>query len=79
MKGGPTVSSRYITIQKLAEDVGIDPSSIQAMLRKGLLSKYKMEGFGRVFIDIEEFDAKIQKDSDSSNNDDMDLDRFMVS
>ncbi len=71
--------NRVQTIQKLAEDVGIDPSSIQAMLKNGELTKYKKPGFTRVFVDPDEFYAKIEKVSAGDDNVDFDLDAFLVS
>ena len=71
--------NKFQTIQKVAEDVGIDPSSIQNLIKSGVLQKYKLHGFNRVFIDIEEFNAQIKPATLSDDEPDFDLDRFRVS
>lgn len=70
---------RVQTIQKLAEDVGIDPSSIQGMINRGELTKYHKPGFARVFVDPDEFYAQIEKVNDTDCSVDFNLDNFLVS
>jgi len=71
--------NRVQTIQKLAEDVGIDPSSIQAMLKNGELTKYRKPGLKRVFVDPDEFYSRVEKDSDDNVSIDFDMEHFKVS
>jgi hypothetical protein len=52
--------SCFITIQKLAEDVGIDTSYIRTMIRNKVLTVYKMDGYKRIYVDLEEFNSSIK-------------------
>ncbi|WP_294964478.1 hypothetical protein [Sulfurimonas sp.] len=52
--------SCFISIQKLAEDVGIDTSYIRTMIRNKILTVYKMDGYKRIYIDLEEFNSSIK-------------------
>ena len=70
---------RVQTIQKLSEDVGIDPSSIQGMINRGELTKYHKPGFARVFVDPDEFYALIEKVNNSDDSISFDLESFLVS
>lgn len=67
---------KFQTIKKVSLDTGIDSSSIRVMLKKGILTKYTMNGFNRVFIDIHELNSKIKSSIDKSSN--IDLDRYLV-
>lgn len=67
---------KYQTIQKVAEDIGIDTSHIRKMIRKKLLTSHKIAGFKRIYIDIEEFNALVKPIDDSIVN--IDLDDFLV-
>lgn len=48
---------KFITIQKLAEDVGIDISYIRKMIKNKDLTAYKKDGYKRIYIDVEEFNS----------------------
>lgn len=51
---------KFITIQKLAEDVGVDISYIRKMIRNKDLTAYKKDGYKRIYIDIEEFNSTVK-------------------
>lgn len=71
--------SKYQTIQKLAEDTGIDPSSVRNLIKRGILTKHYLEGFARPFVDVEEFNSKMVKDANNDIDNNLDLDHFLVS
>lgn len=52
--------SYFVTIQKFAHDVGIDESYVRTMIKKDLLTAYKIDGYKRIYVDIEEFNAIIK-------------------
>jgi hypothetical protein len=52
--------SCFVTIQKLAETVGIDPSYIRTMISNDDIKAYKMDGYKRVYVDLEEFNSIIK-------------------
>jgi len=52
--------SYFITIQKLADDVGVDTSYIRTMIRNKDLTVYKKDGYKRIYIDLEEFNSTIK-------------------
>lgn len=68
-------TNQYQTIQKIAEDIGIDESTIRLFLKKGLLTKYSIDGFSRIFIDVFEFNSLIKP---IDKNEKINLDNFMV-
>lgn len=51
---------KYITIQKFAHDVGIDESYVRTMIKKELLTAYKIDGYKRIYINIEEFNSTVK-------------------
>lgn len=51
---------KFITIQKLAEDVGVDISYIRKMIKNKDLTAYKKDGYKRIYIDIEEFNSTVK-------------------
>jgi len=67
---------QFQTIQKLAEDVGIDISYIRKMIRNNDLTAYKKDGYKRIYIDVEEFNSTIKPISSIDN--DIDLDKYLV-
>ena len=71
--------NKFQTIQKLAEETGIDPTTIRNLLRDGTLTRHKMNGLERIFIDVEEFNSKIQKETQDDDLLDYDMDQFLVS
>ncbi|MFT7002825.1 MAG: hypothetical protein ACJAWW_000158 [Sulfurimonas sp.] len=52
--------SYFVTIQKLAEEVGIDTSYIRTMIRNKDLTVYKKDGYKRIYLDLEEFNSTIK-------------------
>lgn len=71
---------KYQTIQKVAADMGIDPSLIHTLIKDEELHKYTFKGRKRVFIDTEELEALIvpvtEIESKSTNG--VDLSNFEV-
>lgn len=68
--------TNFVTIQKLAEIVGIDTSYIRTMIKNKDLTAYKKDGYKRIYIDIEEFNSTVKPISDVDN--DIDLDKYLV-
>ena len=66
---------KFITIQKASELIGIDTSYIRKMINNKDLNSYKMNGYKRVYIDIDEFNSKFKPIHDTSS---IDLDRYMI-
>ena len=68
--------SNFLTIQKLANDVGIDESYIRTMIRNKDLNAYKKDGYKRIYIDIDEFNSTIK--AVNSIDEKINLDDFEV-
>lgn len=51
---------KFKTIQKLAEDVGIDISHIRKMIKNKDLTAYRKDGYKRIYINIEEFYSTVK-------------------
>ena len=66
----------FVTIQKLAEDVGIDISYIRKMIKNKHLTAYKKDGYKRIYIDIEEFNSTIKPIHEIDNS--INLDDYLV-
>lgn len=71
--------SNYQTIQKLAETTGTPEVSIRKMINNNILTKFKTPEFKRIYIDIQEFDLKIQQEKDTYQNISIDIDNFLIS
>ena len=67
---------KFITIQKLAEDVGIDISYIRKMIKNKDLTAYKKDGYKRIYIDIEEFNSTFKPIT--STDEFIDLSNYLV-
>lgn len=52
--------SYFVTIQKFAHDVGIDESYVRTMIKKDLLTAYKIDGYKRIYVDLNEFNSIIK-------------------
>lgn len=67
---------KYQTIQKVAHDLGVDCSYIRTMIKNQSLIPYKIEGYKRLYIDVEELTSLIKPiyDMDTSVN----LDDFLI-
>lgn len=55
---------KFITIQKLSEDVGVDISYIRKMIKNKDLTAYKKDGYKRIYINIEEFNSTVKPITD---------------
>ena len=66
----------FVTIQKLSKSVGLDVSYIRKMIKNKVLTPHKIDGYKRIYIDINEFNS-IVKPIDN-NNDLISLDNFLV-
>ncbi|MDD5400134.1 MAG: helix-turn-helix domain-containing protein [Sulfurimonas sp.] len=67
---------KFITIQKLAQIVGIDISYIRKMIKNKDLIAYKKDGYKRVYINIDEFNSCFKPINNIDN--DIDLDKFLI-
>ncbi|MDX9756190.1 hypothetical protein [Sulfurimonas sp. RIFOXYB12_FULL_35_9] len=68
--------SRFQTIQKVAEDMGIDSSYLRTMIKNKDLAAHKINGYKRIYIDVEEFNNSIKPIN--SISDEIDLDKFLI-
>jgi len=68
--------SCFVTIQKLAELIGVDSSYIRKMLKNKDLTAYKKEGYKRIYINIDEFNATLKPIDNIDEN--INLDNYLV-
>ena len=66
----------YLTIQKLASDVGIDETYIRTMIRNKDLTAYKKDGYKRIYINLDEFNSTMQ--ALNIIDEQINLDNFLV-
>ncbi|MCW8895194.1 MAG: hypothetical protein OQK48_07845 [Sulfurimonas sp.] len=64
------------TIQKLSENVGIDTSYIRKMIKDKVLTPYKMDGYKRIYIDLDEFNSNIKPVFDIDSK--IDLEKYLI-
>ncbi len=69
--------SRYQTIQKAANDMGVNESLIQSLLKNKELNKYRLKGRRRVLIDTDELNMLIVLD-DGTETSTLNLENFEV-
>ena len=69
--------SKYQTIQKVAEDMGIDTSLIQTLIRNKELNKYRLKGHSRIFVDTDEL-SKLIVPVTAAKTSSVDLTQFEV-
>ena len=67
---------KYLTIQKLAELIGVDTSYIRKMIKNKDLTAYKKDGYKRIYINIEEFNATLKPIDNIDEN--INLDNYLV-
>ena len=68
--------NKFQTIQKVAEDIGVDVSYIRKMLKNKDLTAYKKEGYKRIYINIDEFNATLKPIDNIDEN--INLDNYLV-
>lgn len=51
--------SKYQTIQKVTEELGVEASLIHSLIKNNEIGKFKLKGRRRILIDREEIDALI--------------------
>jgi len=64
------------TIQKVAQDMGIDVSYIRTMIKNKDLTAHKKEGYTRIYIDVNELNSSI-KPIDNIEEE-IDLENFLI-
>jgi broad-specificity NMP kinase len=67
---------KFQTIQKVAEDMGIDISYIRTMIKNKDLTAHKKDGYKRIYIDVEELNNSIKPIN--SISDEINLDNFLI-
>ncbi|MDD2448800.1 MAG: helix-turn-helix domain-containing protein [Sulfurimonas sp.] len=67
---------KYLTIQKLAELIGVDTSYIRKMIKNKDLTAYKKDGYKRIYINIDEFNATLKPIDNIDKN--INLDNYLV-
>ena len=68
--------TRFLTIQKLSEIVGVDISYIRTMIKNKDLTAYKKDGYKRIYINIDEFNATLKPINKIDEN--INLDNYLV-
>ena len=66
----------YQTIQKVANDMGIDVSYIRTMIKNKDLTAHKKDGYERIYIDVDELNASIKPINNVEEE--IDLEKFMI-
>ncbi len=67
---------KYQTIQKIAQDMGVDVSYIRTMIKNKDITPHKKEGYKRIYIDVDELNESIKPVNNVE--DDFDLENFMI-
>jgi hypothetical protein len=67
---------KYQTIQKVANDMGVAPSYIRNMIKNKDLKVYKINGYKRLYIDIDELYSLVNKTDKNPSN--INLDGFLI-
>lgn len=68
--------TKFQTIQKVAEDMGIDSSYLRTMIKNKDLIAYRKDGYKRIYINIDELNSTIKPiDEDISS---INLDDFLI-
>ena len=68
--------TKYLTIQKLSEIVGIDISYIRKMIKNRDLTAYKKDGYKRIYINIDEFNSTVKPITDLDKV--IDIEKYLV-
>ncbi len=68
--------TKFQTIQKVAEDMGIDSSYLRTMIKNKDLTAYKKDGYKRIYININELNSTIRPIDENVSN--IDLDDFLI-
>jgi len=68
--------NKFLTIQKLAETIGVDTSYIRKMIKNKDLTAYKKDGYKRIYINVDEFNATLEPISKIDKN--INLDNYLV-
>ncbi len=68
--------TKFQTIQKVAENMGIDISYIRTMIKNKDLTAHKKDGYKRIYIDVEELNNSIKPIDSISNK--INLDKFLI-
>ncbi|MCX6077022.1 MAG: hypothetical protein NTW78_09100 [Campylobacterales bacterium] len=68
--------TKFQTIQKVAEDMGIDSSYLRTMIKNKDLTAYKKEGYKRIYINIDELNSTIRPIDENVSS--IDLDDFLI-
>lgn len=68
--------TKFQTIQKVAEDMGIDSSYLRTMIKNKDLIAYKKDGYKRIYINIDELNSTIRPIDENVSS--IDLDDFLI-
>ncbi len=68
--------TKFQTIQKVAEEMGIDISYIRTMIKNKDLTAHKKDGYQRIYINLEELNNSIKPIGTVPNE--IDLDNYLV-
>ena len=67
---------KYQTIQKISADLGVDTSHIRKMIKNKDLTPYQIDGYKRIYIDIDELQSIIKPINTDLVK--IDLDKFLI-
>jgi len=68
--------NKFQTIQKVAKGIGVDISYIRTMIKNKDLTAYKKDGYKRIYINIDEFNATLKPINEIDEN--INLDNYLV-
>jgi len=67
---------KFQTIQKVAEDMGVDISYIRTMIKNKDLTAHRKDGYKRIYIDVEELNNSIKPIDENISK--IDLEKYLV-
>ena len=68
--------TKFQTIQKVAEDMGVDISYIRTMIKNKDLTAHRKDGYKRIYIDVEELNNSIKPIDENISK--IDLEKYLV-
>jgi hypothetical protein len=67
---------KYQTIQKTANDLGVDTSHIRKMIKNKDITPYQIDGYKRIYVDVNELQSIIKPVNTDLIK--IDLDKFLI-
>ena len=67
---------KYQTIQKVSNDLGVDTSYIRKMIKNKDITPYQIDGYKRIYLDVNELQSIIKPVNTDLIK--IDLDKFLI-